>query len=455
MADVTTPRTDLPGLRSAGLSLGLVLLTPAVVVGLLRRPGVTAVVLLALAGAAFVGVGGPGRAPLRALGISTAVICLTPTFASPHQVRLLGAAYSILLCLLALPGTPRPRPRTASVALGVLLVLLGAVPLVSGSLNSGSLSLLNVALYLLVLRLLSGMGPEPLRGVYRVVVLVAAAEALGALAETLLGVHPVWGYLGGDRAAAVGQNRLAPWAASRALGTFGQPILLGVFCAVAWLLLLMRRDLLPRRLRLPVLALLGAGVLASGTRSATAAMLLVTLLWILRGSALSRAARALTLATALLLVALLTSPTSLLGFDDVTASASYTHRVGALSSVGSLLSAPLGTVVLGTWRESVSLAGDASAAVDNQLLSLLATLGLVGVVLFLVAVLGGWSRLDVGGRLLLLFCLAMSFSFEVLAWNAGVLVFLLVLAPRRVAASLDPGPPSGRRAPRPVRSARP
>lgn len=272
-------------------------------------------------------------------------------------------------------------------------------------------------------------------------VLLAAVEALEALAETVLGVHPVWGYLGGPREAAVGLNRIAPWASSRALGTFGQPILLGVFCSLGWLLLLMQPRLVRGRLRLPLLGLLGAGVLASGTRSATAATLLVTLLWIVRGSALSRAARALTLAAALVLVALVQSPTVLLGFDDVTASASYTHRVGALQSVGSLLSAPLTTVALGTWRGSVSLAGDASSAVDNQLLSVLATLGLLGVVLILLVVVSGWTSRGAEGRLMLLFCVAMSFSFEVLAWNAGVLVLLLVLAPARVTDLTAPGAP--------------
>jgi hypothetical protein len=215
----------------------------------------------------------------------------------------------------------------------------------------------------------------------------------------------------------------------RGQGSFGHPLLLAFVLLVAAALLL-RVKLTPARFI--CLGVLFAGVLATGSRSATLVMLAMVLFTL--GTKRFAFVRGLFLAGAAFL---LVAGTGILDtvIERFSESGSLTHRQGAIDALPRLLGEQDETHIMfgNGWyaREELYNRGllqlDGFVAVDNQFISLIVSAGLVGLALFVVMMLWSVRRSKSGPLLALLVGLSMFIVFDVNEFPATWAVLALLV----------------------------
>ncbi|WP_405376016.1 MULTISPECIES: O-antigen ligase family protein [unclassified Microbacterium] len=224
---------------------------------------------------------------------------------------------------------------------------------------------------------------------------------------------------------------------ARAQGTFGHPLMFSFFLVIALGIALRHTWKTPSR-RFWFVALILAGAVMSGSRSALVVMIAMTLFSL--GS--RRTAWLRGIALTVLGLAFL----SLTGFfqseivDRFSASGSLSHRVGAFEALPRLLAQPSELVWLGHgWYAAprLSEAGllqlDGFVAVDNQLIATLAAVGILGVAIIIVLALRGIFTSPAATRVAVLAATAMFLVFDVLQYPItwGLYALLLGLAASR------------------------
>lgn len=218
----------------------------------------------------------------------------------------------------------------------------------------------------------------------------------------------------------------------RAEGTFAQPLVLALFLLVALAFTLAgMSDAAGARKALIVVALF-AGVFATGSRSALVLGILFTL-FSLGGRAFERITVGL--------LALLLGATGLAAFGFFSSSvvanfltgSSVSHRTGALDAIPRLLTQGPLNVLLGNGAGSSRGLFDAGLlqaggfyAVDNQFVLSLVEVGVIGLLLLVSVILRGLA-VGQGLRLPLTAVVTFFFTFDVLAWPSGAVLFALVL----------------------------
>lgn len=269
---------------------------------------------------------------------------------------------------------------------------------------------------------------DALRPVYAGVIYASLAASALAVVEFLTEMEPLWrgGRVLSDGQSVAMRSDLLPGYV-RAQATFGHPLILAAVLLVAVALALGSDVFAKRSTRWLVVALLAAGILASGSRNA--AVLLALLLIAMAGK---RAFRGW-----LPRLVFFGVPFAIIGFAlfaseiaSALASGSFTHRFGSISvlpqyafgrdTVGMLF----GDGAASTPRllRSGFLQSDNFLAVDNQFMLALVQFGLLGFLAFAAVTVVAFRRARGLSRILIALFAAQCFIFDLLAWPAVALM---------------------------------
>ncbi|AMB59583.1 O-antigen ligase family protein [Microterricola viridarii] len=275
---------------------------------------------------------------------------------------------------------------------------------------------------------------------------VIVLQFLLAVAEVSFRAEAIWPMSVGWDHIESRVNTIAPWLVGRAMGSTGHPIPLGVLAAVGivvciWLFV-------ERRLywALAVAAVAGTLIVFSGTRSALIAAVLALVYFLATKLRLKTLLIGGAVAVAVSIAVYYSGLLENLGLGTVKETDSFTHRAGVLQLLpelvqrGSVLETLFGTGY-GSIAEALqrfAVGVDGIDVFDQEFLRTGWATGLVGLGLLAAAVIVGWLRNDVLGRMLLIVMLVMFASWDALSWNLGFVLLVVVAARRR---PLDPQAP--------------
>ncbi|WP_345752737.1 hypothetical protein [Microbacterium rhizophilus] len=342
------------------------------------------------------------------IGASVALFALRP--AHPRGMWLLIAYFGVLLLSTLLHPAVAEIGAWVTVALPALAVV---VVMVSAS-------------------------PGEVTTIARFIIGLSTAEAAYAVLEMLRIAPRLWGN------SVSYPHQILPGLV-RGEGTLGQPLMLALLLLLALTLTLGKSG--PRGARrVAIAAVLIAGLVATGSRSALIVAVAV-ILFSIGGKLWTRIA--VGMFSALTLVVYLAASGFFTGsiVQNFLTGDSVSHRSGALEAIPKLLGQTPGEVLLGSGHGSTArlfgqglLQSGSFYAIDNQLVSTLATGGVVALALLVIAIVHGF-RIGAGSRIPLVAVVVLFLTFDVLAWPAGAALFSfamgLALAARMPARESD------------------
>jgi hypothetical protein len=376
----------------------------------------------------------PQNAVLLVVCLSAAGIVVIPNFGGPLSLKL---GWPIVCVSLAFAARFRERrSRHLGPATQFLLVFLGytlANAVWFNSTDATRAVLLQIFTIVPLVMLVPRLDASKFQLFILFVAGLACAEAVLAILEVAGVTKSVWGLLGGPIPDWGLENNILPSASTRGMGTTAHPIPLGMLCAFGALFLLTSRRLRSWLIIL-LLAILLAGIIASGTRSAVIAFVVV-----LVGTFFTHQGRVdkakLAWTSAICCILLLTVNTAaLLGASNLPGTVSFEHRTEALSVLPAMWTLGPARLIFGanpdTSHELSSLDYLKTSevdAIDNQWITLLVRFGLVGFLLFLGVIVSmiqsrSWDR-----RVAAAAFVVSTWSFEVMEWNIGVLILIIIV----------------------------
>lgn len=347
------------------------------------------------------------------------------------QLRFMVLGVVVLVTVMALirRGSSASRPSYAYIVFLAYFLAVAASTLLNPI--SADFNLYLSAAISAISLMLMGVHAKPAerRLIVRAVVTLAVVQAIYALAEFAFRFTPLWSTSeGGARASQIFAGAI------RSQGTMAHPLTLALLLLAAIAFTVRGTlDVKHARSNVAIVAVLLAGCLATGSRSAIAIALLVLVIGVPRTlwKALAAGAFIILIGT----VALASGgffQSSL--FQSFVNGDSVSHRSGALDAVPRLLNSQNVSALLfgngyyssGMLFEKGLLQAGRFYAIDNQWVSSLVEGGLVGVALLAVAIV--WA-LIVGGRerLALLVVVGYFFTFDVVSWPFGAAILGLVL----------------------------
>lgn len=368
-------------------------------------------------------------------------------------------------CFAWSPLVPQPVCDAVVVATLVLLLLTAASPRGGAAIHVTAAPLVLVALFAsaslitfvaypaglgLVLRmaLLSGLvvlvlsqaSPADRRRLVDGVVVVAVLQALAGLVEFARGAPLLWGY----KVYATGrglwnENHLLGGDLVRVQGTMSHALPYGTLLLVGLVLLLTTWHRRGPGTRWSAFALLCTCVVLSGSRSAVVAAVLALAYLLLSSRRAATWQRGAVLAAAAAAITLVSWTVIAQTVDALLSSGSFLNRSGHLAAVPRLIGRPAAEALFGSGESSESrlfaqgyFFGTGFNVVDNQLLSSLATQGLVGaglvVALFVVAAVRGGR--DVRAGLIVFASALMTFDFFKMTTMVLLLTVVVCLSDR-------------------------
>ncbi|MGN6407158.1 MAG: O-antigen ligase family protein [Curtobacterium sp.] len=376
------------------------------------------------------------------ISVILALACAVAAPNAPSTGWLVTSGVAVLLLVVALlrgERTGRVQWAVATVFVG-FWALLGISTVIGNSETPAKwlfMAIVPVCLAVLGVTLRAG----GVRFVALAIVALSVIEALLGVAQLTVMHQPIWGYpLSGSGVPVIQLNPLLGDRIPRAQGSLGHPVVLGFALAVGFVITWVDVPRLRGVVRWPVLLVLASGLVLTGTRSALAAAALGVLYALFAGRDVGRKVRAVFLIAFIGAAGLVLSASIRSTAEQVSTTGSYTHRLGALDSVVNLIGRPVGQALFGSGagsERSLFLQGllqaDGFYAIDNELVTVLATAGVLGVAIFLLACAVSFFRAAPRMRGVLIVVLVMFFSFDVTTWGVGssLLALALTLAPRR------------------------
>lgn len=365
---------------------------------------------------------------------SLAAVALGGGQSAPDAV--MSAALVVAMAFLAVAAVGRRRHTGAGLRTGLVIALYGANVVVTAIASPGAVSAIVWIAGIAVLVVLAAVRfTEQDRRTFLIGVVVLAIVQTGFAAyEVFVAGRPVfWDYTTVEGGLGGLPNPLLGGESVRVAGTMSHPIVLATLLAVASIVTLAASGTSPW-IRWPVIVTLLGGILLSGTRSAIIALVIAAFFLLCTSDRRGRVARVV-IGITLGAVALVFSAEDLLrSADALFNSGSFTNRNSALETAPALLLRPITEVAFGSGfdseavlRERGYLAQNGFVSVDNQLVTSLATQGLLGFVL-VVTLLVVWFR--GGDRLQRALAIAMCvfyFTFDDLRWPAVIVLLLPLL----------------------------
>ncbi|MGH8009940.1 MAG: O-antigen ligase family protein [Candidatus Binatia bacterium] len=231
-------------------------------------------------------------------------------------------------------------------------------------------------------------------------------------------------------------NELAEFLPGRSMGTFGHPILLGTFAAVALILSIVIVTSSRRWTYLFIAALAASTILMSGTRSAAAAATVAITCLIVFQKGRFLLLRLLVGGTLAVLLLFYEQIIASVFNAEVIESVSFTHRSRILSSLPALLDRNDFAFIFGSGAGSIDqLFSDGIVSgygtfrfFDNQYVRLVALSGIVGLMLFAIAAVRALWKGSRASRAMLVTLLVMMASFDTLTWDFTLVLTVIPLA---------------------------
>lgn len=388
-----------------------------------------------------------------ALVSTIAVTTVAGNNSVPREIWVPAFAFcAVLLCIaIGRVRLRRPPLRSAFTVMAAWWAFLAL-----GILVNGSYSLPRMVAYfglaVLIALVASQLTARERVLVLRAVVVVAAVESLWAAVELVAHLTPLWGYRGDY----VRTNPLFGDSIARAQGSMGHPIVLGMITGIGVLLVWTNRVGFRPGVRAAAFVVCGGGVVLSGTRSVLLALVVAVVVHLLlRGRLAAWLRNTVLVAVAATVVVLLNFGISRL-VDELVASGSWVHRIGSIAAVPDLLARPLGQSLWGSgFGSEVSLfthgyipSTYGLQVVDDFLVYLLGTTGIVGLAGFLAITVWAFVRADRQGRALVVFFVLMFLSFDVLVWTyAGLVLTMFYVLPPEARVPSRPEPRTDAAAP--------
>ena len=383
--------------------------------------------------------------PAHVVGASLVSLAMFPPDQAPWSALIAAAGLSMLGVGAALVGAARPSrdaeaaPRSWGTASPFVWATALAVVYVLSTLVSGSTSIVRV---LAVFAPAIGLGwvasrftDDDRRQMMRWVGLLVAVQLLLGVLEAYGGLPPTWGVRNTDRV-----NPFVDGALPRVQGTLGHPITYSLVMVVAMVVGLTR--FAPRSFSMHALCLVGGavGFFLSGTRSGVVAIMLALGVYALSHRRFSTALRAGAIIAGLG-AAVYTQRERLWKLTtEALDSGSFQHRTGIIADADRLLHQDRDVLMFGhglsstyeLFRIGVLRTPDQFKVVDNTFIYLVATAGLVGLVLFALLLASLFARPSVAGRTVVIAYGAYCFSFDIVGWPVAVALLIVpVLAARR------------------------
>jgi hypothetical protein len=365
----------------------------------------------------------PERVGAFGLCIAVTLIVAVPAseFTGGFRLAISVAAVAVMGVAYCRSSVRRPLSR----ALWLVPAWLGILALGDMS-GDGAIKWVTYSALALATLLLAGRAE--VAPVMRWIVGLSLIQVFVAGLQVTAGVQLPW-----EQVTAISGNELLGGEWLRGPGTMGHPLPLTLLLVFAFAALLRDPEWLPRIARLSIYVALGCGVAFAGSRSG--ALLLAGLVLFAAGRKFSIMRGAFGAVVAGFAVALLATSRFFESdyVEKILASGSVYHRQGAIDAIGNLLN-DQGTreVLLGNGLFGVPeafrsglLQGDGFNTVDNQLVTLLVTSGLIGVALFVVFSLRALRAGNSQMRWVLLSLLAMFQIFDVLLWSSSTVLFMI------------------------------
>jgi len=385
----------------------------------------------------FVVVVPPDKNRAWAIVFTLATLMVTGNNSVPRGPRIASFAFCSLILLVSLlrGGSARRRPPTS---FWPVLLIWGGLAI--GVFINRSYPLESAVLYfgtaVLVAFVTSTLSSVETRLVLTAFVAMASIESLWGLLEVLSSSTPLWGFRGNY----IRTNPLTNDVWHRAQASTGQPVVFGTITGLGALLVWVNGIKLTPRLRLAALAVTGTGVFVSGTRSVALCLVIAILAHLLARQSLLRWFRNV------FVVGVIAGVVVVFNFGltrlaaDLVDSGSWVHRFTSIEGVPNLLARPLPARLFGSgFGSQSSLFQDGYIrntyglqVVDNYLVYLLGTSGLVGLIMFLVISAVAIVRSDAKGRVVILLILGMALSFDLLVWfYMGIVLSFFYALPSR------------------------
>lgn len=374
-----------------------------------------------------------------ALALSIVEFALVPDSGIPNTYYFATYAFAAAACIFALTRQGlalRPNGTTWLVAAFYFLLTcmsLGAED-ANAAVRSAATGVVGV-LFVLTTSYLTRAGRSL---VDRWLIALAVFETGLALLQKLRGGPIVWGYLGTTPEAVHGFNPIWSPLTGRSLGTLSHPIPLALVIGVG-LVLAFSTPGLRAVVRVPIAAVLLAGMIATGTRSAVVSVVIVVLLMALiqvrgRYRWFGRA-----LLTATLIVFLIRANIRDLSvFTSLDGTISLSNRVGAVGVFTELFNGTPLHLLLGQGRSGTSylaaqegLASTVVSVIDNNFVTVTVMTGLVGLAITLALCIRPFRNPQATNVYALAFMIAMFLSFDVFLWQIAMALFLYFAATPR------------------------
>ncbi len=384
--------------------------------------------MMVLVLAVLSGIVGAMAVPPRArLGysVSSALIVLTLGTAIPQAGVVNTIIAAVITMTLPVLTAARPLRAHSSLWCYVLVAVIGSVAaLAAGGINPfvSYVMLLGAALAVVA----SSMSRREWTAVWTVIVVVSAIVAVVLVVEAFV----VRGVLFVDEA--YGTNPFLP-GIIRAQAMIGHPLVASFVCVLG-LFVLLRSDV-RLVLKLLLTPLFMAGVVATGSSTTVVTVAVGIVGWFLVGRAAKLSVLRITALVLLVLGVAIVSFTPSALLDDISPQQSA-HRLNSLRAIPALLSERgISGALFGSGfgsAESLYRAGifdnDGFFAIDNQFVSVLASAGLIGAILFIVFLLGTLRRAPALDRVFLLTLLLVFLGFDVLDSPSAGPLFLVFAA---------------------------
>ncbi|APF35091.1 hypothetical protein [Microbacterium paludicola] len=409
----------------------------------LLATGALHVVLLAVA---------PRHIRSVSVGLTLLILSVIWTPSAPTEWREVAVWSSVTLITLAsFAKRDRENTQPNTPLIVAILTFIALWVLVTAVANpSGLSSVARIAVLAAVVAVVAWqMDRSERRASLNWLVAVAVVQLVAGAWQWAFGRPPLWGFgLREDGTAATYINPLLDGFV-RVQGTTGHPIPYSTLIALATMTIIATWATRRRFGAWLLLAMFAVALLASGTRSVLIALAIAFAYFFLiaRGTDPAKKVRNYVLAVIIAVVAIAADLGLRTAAQDLVASGSFTNRAGALESIPRLLGRPLATVIFGSGFGSESdlfarglLQQNGFNVVDNQVVTTLATQGVIGVALLIIIFALAFRDNDAVGRSLIIILAVMLFSFDYLRWPLMTVATMLILgmpAHRRSAGGIN------------------
>lgn len=356
----------------------------------------------------------------------------------PIDIRnaVIVASYILLIFAALAPRAERHRRSLPVLALTAAYFGMGIVATYLGYPSGTGLLLRLAMLCLLLIVVVRQFTSFDLRALLDGLLASAFLQAASGLIEFVIGQPVLWGYKTYENGRALyNENPLLGDTVVRIQGTTSHWIPFAVLISAGVLALVLGWGRYHAVIRVAGLVLFPVSLVLSGARSAMLGLLAALILLLLTSTAANALLRKIVFGIGALLVLVVAAPDLMAGFDEFLTTGSFINRMGNVAAAPSLISRPFLQSFFGSGADSEAglfaqglLLQNGFNVIDNQLVTTLATQGILGLGLLVALFAAGFVRTGRIGRSFLVMMVFLMFSFDYFKFTS-MLTLLFVFLP--------------------------